>query len=93
MNLLYNLTLRCVTPNANNETYYYTNIYSIVNLTNITIPKFSYFQDSRNITISLQPNLSFIYRLYDMRSLLPKIEIFLPLNNTIFKGCILQDLK
>ncbi len=74
MLLNYDVTIKCITPGALNETYHYKNSLTTLNLPNTSTEKFNYFIDKKNITISSQPKISIIYRLYDMRSLLPKIE-------------------
>ena len=77
--LSYKSTLKCITPKANNETYYYKNPMTTVNLNSNAYPKFNYSVNLNNVSIFSKPSLSYVYRLYDMKSLLPKIELLLPI--------------
>lgn len=84
--LSYSSTLKCITPKANNETYYYTNPLTTLNIKSNDYPRFNYSLNTNNISIFTKPSLSFVYRLYDMKSLLPKIELLLPVkDNDIVK--------
>lgn len=90
--LNYNASLRCITPNAYNETYYYNNSMTTVNLKETVKPNFTYFMDTNNITISKKPKLSLIYRLYDMKSLLPKVEARLFFEPSEYKKILNNEL-
>lgn len=90
--LNYNASLRCITPNAYNETYYYNNPMTTVNLKEMVKPNFTYFMDANNITISKTPKLSLIYRLYDMKSLLPKVEAALIFDPSEYQKILNNEL-
>ncbi len=93
MLLNYDATIKCVTPGSLNETYYYKNSMTTLNLPNSLSEKFSYFVDKKNITISSQPKLGIVYRLYDMRSLLPKIEAGFPLDPSQYLDILTGEIQ
>lgn len=93
MLLNYYATIKCITPGDLIENYYYKNPMTTINNKNKLFQNFTYFIDKKNVTISKQPKLAIIYRLYDMRSLLPKIEAAFPLDPSQYIDILTGEIK